>query len=652
MKSLNDLEIEFKQNLKNFFPEIVLRIIYLILSCIVFESEKSHTTYNQSYFTAILFIVFNFLIFWLTIYGTKRRKTTITNFIEMRIKTHSIYSNVNLKYTSNFLSSAFYVFVIFSSILFTVSILMVLMFLKFDNHNLKSMLFVSLTFGVPCLYFFVLWYFKINFISKEIVSVKHNGKVFNHDEFEAFIRYLYHQPIENEVYYVNDSIIYDLEEKANIYKIRVETLLIESVFIGALTFGTFIQLTSPESITSFGIIDFEEKQLHKDSANYQNKNVNAHLTYLYEQFFPFDTISFDAKKKNITNGKQLKTLENSISHFLNNDSNTEKLRDNNDRIGFFNSWAYDRQYTILSFFYKQFIPLKGFNSDTFEIINLNDNYKKSNPLIPKLRDTLQSTILDTVNIHNKHNFNLAQIDSLCRNKPNIIKYLLRQFDQSQLIKLSGVSPYEASPETRLKILEILKRYDEKKHDKYLNIIKKHWNEQEYLFLIAVGSIICSVLYISVLISRLPIIVRIENLFSELKKAKMWNKREEDSLANSIRAEYEESPLIMEKFQKRREVYTEKLQVQLSRCDIVSSKIETHIQIISFFRNLGLYTFFTVLLISTMMLDPKFTLILSTILIYTMISSSFMEEGSNIRKFWKRITRTGKSNTDQDEYDFI
>ena len=30
----------------------------------------------------------------------------------------------------------------------------------------------------------------------------------------------------------------------------------------------------------------------------------------------------------------------------------------------------------------------------------------------------------------------------------------------------------------------------------------------------------------------------------------------------------------------------------------------------------------------------------------------MEEGSNIRKFWKRITRTGKSNTDQDEYDFI
>jgi hypothetical protein len=217
----------------------------------------------------------------------------------------------------------------------------------------------------------------------------------------------------------------------------------------------------------------------------------------------------------------------------------------------------------LSFFQKQFIPLKGFNSDTFEIINLNEIYsKKSIQHVPKFRDTLQSIKLDTVNIHNKHNFNLAQIDSLCRNNPNLIKYLLRQFDQSQLIKLSGDNPYEALPASRLKILEILKRYDEKKHDKYLNITKKYWNEQEYLFLIAVGSIICSVLYISVLISRLPIIVRIENLFSELKKAKMWNKREEDSLANSIRAEYEETPIIMEKFQKRREVYTEKLQVQL------------------------------------------------------------------------------------------
>ena len=49
------------------------------------------------------------------------------------------------------------------------------------------------------------------------------------------------------------------------------------------------------------------------------------------------------------------------------------------------------------------------------------------------------------------------------------------------------------------------------------------------FLIAAGSIICSVFYIAVLLKRYPIIRNIEILSSGLDRAKVWNDREEKIL---------------------------------------------------------------------------------------------------------------------------
>jgi hypothetical protein len=64
-------------------------------------------------------------------------------------------------------------------------------------------------------------------------------------------------------------------------------------------------------------------------------------------------------------------------------------------------------------------------------------------------------------------------------------------------------------------------------------MKSSWDEQEFIFLIAIGSIICSVFYISVLIKRYPIIISIEKLIAEINKAKMWNNREENLHNNKI-----------------------------------------------------------------------------------------------------------------------
>jgi ABC-type siderophore export system fused ATPase/permease subunit len=134
-------------------------------------------------------------------------------------------------------------------------------------------------------------------------------------------------------------------------------------------------------------------------------------------------------------------------------------------------------------------------------------------------------------------------------------------------------------------------------------------------------------------------LKIETLFSEINKAMAWNRREEDALANEVRTRIEgNNQLVLNEFIKKRKYYTEKLQIQLSKCSQIGTKIETNIQVATFVRSIGLYTFFTVLLIGTMMLDPKFTFVLSFILIYAMVGSAFMQEGSNVRTVWQQFTK--------------
>ncbi|MFM7681128.1 MAG: hypothetical protein ACKO7P_00060, partial [Bacteroidota bacterium] len=257
------LRIEFKQNLKNFVPEIIARVIYLIVSGVVYFSTMGDKKTNdeQSFFFAMLFIFFNIILFLLTLYGTKRRRLSITNFINMRLRAHPVYSKSNIEFHSDFYKTAFYLLVVISSILFACSIFAVFLFLKIDPKS-GSYLYPFLALAVPFIYGLILRHNRMNFISKGIVSVSYDDKNYSSDEVKEFMSLLYDEQNESEVYYFNDGLIYEIEQKANIFKQRVETLLIEAVFIGALTFGTFIQLTSPESIGAFEQIDEKEMEIN------------------------------------------------------------------------------------------------------------------------------------------------------------------------------------------------------------------------------------------------------------------------------------------------------------------------------------------------------------------------------------------------------
>ena len=101
------------------------------------------------------------------------------------------------------------------------------------------------------IYIFIIYLFRNNFIGNKILYIKVDGVKMGEPESNELLHFLFSKRKTNKINYLNDSFMFKLEEKNQVFKIKVETLLIESVFIGALTFGTYVQITSPESIQSF-----------------------------------------------------------------------------------------------------------------------------------------------------------------------------------------------------------------------------------------------------------------------------------------------------------------------------------------------------------------------------------------------------------------
>lgn len=668
MERKDTLDIEFGQNLKNFIPELFARGLIMLFVLLGLNSVGDDPT--QHLFFVILFLIFNVVLFLLTLYGTNRRKVSILNFIDMRLKVDEAYGRSVVNYSSNFNNTAFYFYVTLSALVFLFSLL-IFVILRFIPYS-EAGTFIIISLIVTVIYGLVLRHYRMNFISKGIVAVTHNGRKFDEEEVTAFMVFLYDEKPESEGYYINDSLLYDLERNANIYKQRVETLLIEAVFIGALTFGTFIQLTSPESIGSFREIDEIEMNANgldldsisrdKHAADFDSLLPNLKNGKLQTAIKPKQASKLLGWKGN-ANKKKVKKSNPFRSAYLMTKNNLtgyiQKLTkvhdsDSLQTQGIFQGWALQRQYNIFSYFYKSLeekddgIPYL-FRIDPDYDPKVSDDSREEDIATLKYKlHSLRDTILPraTASLSDSIQRKLIVEANFRALSSDTAQQLIRKIDQQKLIDIfeqKRDSIYELSKDERAEVLRILYKNDKDKFIKYYCITKNRWDEQEYLFLIAIGSIICSVLYISVLINRFVIILKIETLFSEINKAMAWNRREEDALANEMRAEVEDSSaIVLEKFVGKRKYYTEKLQIQLAKCSQLGTKIETNIQVATFVRNIGLYTFFVVLLVGTMMLDPKFTFVLSFILLYAMVGSAFMQEGSNIRSVWQRFSRSKDS----------
>ena len=131
---------------------------------------------------------------------------------------------------------------------------------------------------------------------------------------------------------------------------------------------------------------------------------------------------------------------------------------------------------------------------------------------------------------------------------------------------------------------------------------------------------------------------------------MWNNREENMYNKKIETEMMHMPddLILQ-YDRKIEYYTEKVQNQLAACENFASKIETNISIISLFRSIGLGMFFTILLISTLMIDYSISIFLLIVITYAIFVAEILNDNSIITSFWRLLWK--KTSNNENLFDF-
>ncbi len=465
----HEVVLELDQNLKSFTAEILFKVLLVILAVVVLKPDDLINfnigiyDIHSGVFIPFLIVSLNLSLTLLTIFSTGRRRKSIYDFYQTKIISHKKYGLAKVSFKSDFKTSPIRFVMMLGAASFTI-----VNFLCLYKGNerigdvFQAILNISIIFFSFAGYYALMWTYKENWISKQILKIYVNKKKLDKAEQKDLSEFLLHYEEDDNIQYINDNIILDCEKHANVFKQRLDTLLLEAVFLGALAFGTFVQITSPESM---------------------------------EQFGPH------SKSK-----------------------------------GHFKEWVDERWAFI-----------------TQDFTNLNkENERKKN---------------------------------------------LNQKSRS-----------------------------------------REWTEQEYYFIIALGSLVCAVLYISVLLKRFPIIKAIENLFSEIKSAQVWNRREEDMIFQEIKADIGNSPdVIKNKLSAKKEYYTNRLQEKLAYCQLLKNRIETSLKIISTIRTIGLYCFFFVLLTGTSMISPNLTIIFVFILAYALIGSIFMQEEGRARRYWEKFT---------------
>jgi len=415
----NKINIKLSSQYSLLFSDMVLRVLILIFS--VFSNSTSPIT-------LVLIHLITILIFF---YFIKRRRLGIVSYVKTRSKSYSKFSTskreINCEVHGD--KGMFTFISIISSSILTGSIISSFPTGGGDGMNLEYPIYFFLSFIISLLLF---KYNHDNFINENIVSVEIDGESIPHNDFINYKNFLDRDYVNNsdELFFDNDDWIIDIGRRLNEYRINAETFLIESVFLGALTFSAFLAIVGPEG-------------------------------YSYT------------------------------------DHNSKELID-----GFIGAMS---------------------------------------------------------------EFNFVEMLT------------------------------------------------------YFNNVNKIY------FLIAAGSIICSVFYIAVLLKRYPIIRNIEILSSGLDRAKVWNDREEKILIMELEnSELKSDSEKMKMLKSKRIYYSDRIQFELANCEKYRIEIETKFKLISMIRLVGLYIFFLVLFISSRIIHPDLCFILLVIFLYAIVTAKLID----------------------------
>ena len=195
----------------------------------------------KEFFLALLFLNFSFLL--ITTYYLKRRFKGIQTYLHSRLIAYpdfrqSLESKNKLfiypeKSINKIKYSLFYSFIF---VLLSCSLLF--------RQPYDLLINIVAVFLAAVISFYFAWRYSAIFLKRDISSISIQGEKVNIKMLKKIKDYLNIEDFINDssLHFKNDMFILKLDKDFNIYKEKLETFLLESVFLGALTFTTFIQI--------------------------------------------------------------------------------------------------------------------------------------------------------------------------------------------------------------------------------------------------------------------------------------------------------------------------------------------------------------------------------------------------------------------------
>ena len=251
----SEWEIVTKPGFDIIIPDMISRIIILLVGL------------QMTNLRGVIFVfTSNIIILMFTLYFASRRSKAIHSYLKMRLLSYKtfgtdkeaiIFKRNSLRVRTETMSSNGFltIFLVLIPVFSVFCMFACLIRLYPQNRHSdlpEEFVFYSILF---ILYFLVavlfVWYYEKKFISRKVLTVNRNKKKFNKTELTEWQEFLCGKKHENRVLLlseVNDFLIIDVKKKLEIYRQRLDNLSFEAIFLGALTFATFVQLTSVENL--------------------------------------------------------------------------------------------------------------------------------------------------------------------------------------------------------------------------------------------------------------------------------------------------------------------------------------------------------------------------------------------------------------------
>lgn len=248
----------FKPAYDILIPDFILRILIFVYALTHLGSKS----FGDQFFV----ISANIFLVAITIYMARRRKLALASFLRMRLlsfkekrddKNEIPYQEPSIhirtsKITDNAYLLAFFVLIPIIAGCAVFSIL----YCEHCNRPISDSYLPLVSLFVIIFNAVLLYVNQHQFISRKMISAKLNGSKYKVSEKNELIEFLNRKLSFRKtmkLFEMNDFLIIDSQKKIEIYKNRLESLSFESVFLGALSFASFIQISSQGSF-KFGNI--------------------------------------------------------------------------------------------------------------------------------------------------------------------------------------------------------------------------------------------------------------------------------------------------------------------------------------------------------------------------------------------------------------